>query len=99
MRISDWSSDVCSSDLGYIYFGRRVGNRKRLELRKESTVFRVPKDVASRRVCDLPRNCQFFDLGDRICKRNGDAGANEAQCVDHEPGQRLFYMPGVKNQG
>src|SRR3546814_7606618 len=38
MRISDWSSDVCSSDLGYASFDDFLGtlnSQKRKQLRKE----------------------------------------------------------------
>src|SRR3546814_9519698 len=69
MRISDWSSDVCSSDLGRWRFGGRLGGRfgKRDELR-----------VVVRRQGDAPGLPVRLGLLDPLPARRDEVPPDEA---------------------
>src|SRR3546814_6480827 len=45
MRISDWSSDVCSSDLSAILFARSIGDPASVEQRAELRLSRAALDA------------------------------------------------------
>src|SRR3546814_6237500 len=52
MRISDWSSDVCSSDLGY--GGQRAAPRPGADRRADRAFLRAPRPQGAR--CEARRN-------------------------------------------
>src|SRR3546814_20609025 len=87
MRISDWSSDVCSSDLAVAAHGDAIGHRDGIELDRRATAADdagadVPCQVAQ---CEIAgRNVgPGMDDGD---ERPGDGRAVEFGCPQHCPG-------------
>src|SRR3546814_1884747 len=70
MRISDWSSDVCSSDL---QFGRAVGVDQDVARLQIAMNDQIPVGVADR-IADLPEQIeprlqrQFVEIGRASCR-------------------------------
>src|SRR3546814_19976251 len=71
MRISDWSSDVCSSDLGHAKgrTGAHAVNRRRRSINqmRDGPVARQFENI------DMPRDVRM-DIGGRVFERIADAG-------------------------
>src|SRR3546814_4678530 len=71
MRISDWSSDVCSSDLKGACGRGRQGSGRRTEAQ-------LPERQACQAACQ-PQG--FFGM---VCHRAGFQGRSEERCVGKE---------------
>src|SRR3546814_17185135 len=83
MRISDWSSDVCSSDLGFGQFARQLLARARAQ----------PKDAADgflhRKVARGP------DVGAAFGEEQVDFGRPAPETLDaREQGDRILLVGG-----
>src|SRR3546814_17441642 len=69
MRISDWSSDVCSSDLGLTHFGRRrdIAKPWELEIRRHGLLIEVAGDILDRNAMgDHGETCLAEPVGDQV---------------------------------
>src|SRR3546814_2416792 len=75
MRISDWSSDVCSSDLDYDLLRRDAVHHRLDEL------YRPAPDRRARRQLSLPQQFQFLD-DDRGRGADDDLAVYRRICTD-----------------
>src|SRR3546814_5113277 len=85
MRISDWSSDVCSSDLFFHHQAERVGDPgceqvralldQRVEFGEEVGHIKCPKSVRIERSRDAPRPCAVLMGVSTSLDTNGKRGS------------------------
>src|SRR3546814_12975512 len=77
MRISDWSSDVCSSDLGY---GQGSDQMRGIALPiKHPVAYRRPTEIPDQLEIDA-----FFFRKTQFPGQNGKASVNQGQKADTE---------------
>src|SRR3546814_18466751 len=94
MRISDWSSDVCSSDLG---IDRLHRNRNAGGLR---IVLVDQRDLGAERLADLLEIAEHLRLGVEAChRRHHDAGrAPDRKSVVEGKSVSVRVDPGVRRR-
>src|SRR3546814_2782660 len=96
MRISDWSSDVCSSDLLH---GRVIGRAKTLVARMahRGNQLLLPAGLADhRRAAQVRRQCEFFlcevaDLAGHRTEYQMTAGRSEEHTSELQSLMRISY--------
>src|SRR3546814_6027602 len=85
MRISDWSSDVCSSDLQRIGFGQRLAVDRKVAVLERDPVA-ADRDHALDQPHAVARRLEHRDVAAAgfIARHHGDVGERNAQAVRSE---------------
>src|SRR3546814_13889212 len=98
MRISDWSSDVCSSDLDLLVLGAGVGDQREHPRVVAPHLAERPGSLAPRRFLAIGQAVEDLRRGERLAlagKSQGRPGLGEAARPGGAPGDVLLMQPAL----